>query len=420
MKMARYALLLLLLAPHPSNGTLGAPLPPDRWLNGAAGYSRALELQREFNVPLVVYFYTDWCPYCRNLDSRYLPSAEMQDYLSRVVKVRINPEFGKAERELATSYGVSGYPTFLLMRTAAAHPIKVHPFRNGGDLTPAQFAQACVRAAPVSRKPESTTGNRAISSSSSAGSPPSMTRQERKGGVQITSVTAATVAPRVASTASLPTVGEVVARYIEALGGEKAQVRLTSRVAKGRVDVPGVSYGGRLESFSVAPNRSLTTMNLDGLGTIREGFDGRVGWEQSERLGIRTVTGAKLAGLARDSEFHGALKLNQLYQRLRLVGKVKEGFREAYLLQASPRLGAPEMLYFDVETGLLIRFDMSRPTARGVVRSEVYLSDWREVDGVKIPFSRTQSMPGMTFIVTLEEVQHNLSIDTAIFRKPEG
>src|SRR6267142_710334 len=87
----------------------------DKWLNGAAGYARALELQRELNVPLVVYFYADWCPYCRTLDSQYLPAAEVQDYLSNVVKVRINPEHGAAERELAVRYGVSGDPSFLVI-----------------------------------------------------------------------------------------------------------------------------------------------------------------------------------------------------------------------------------------------------------------------------------------------------------------
>jgi hypothetical protein len=52
--------LLLLLATSP---LITATTPPeDRWLYGSSGYARALELQREMKVPLVVYFYTDWCP----------------------------------------------------------------------------------------------------------------------------------------------------------------------------------------------------------------------------------------------------------------------------------------------------------------------------------------------------------------------
>ena len=49
--------------------------PEDRWLNGASGYARALELQRELKVPLIVYFYADWCPFCRRLDSEVWSSS---------------------------------------------------------------------------------------------------------------------------------------------------------------------------------------------------------------------------------------------------------------------------------------------------------------------------------------------------------
>ena len=70
-KLNLIAIIVLLLL---SFSTTSAA-PEDRWLNGAAGYARALELQRELKVPLIVYFYADWCPYCQRLDSEYLLSA---------------------------------------------------------------------------------------------------------------------------------------------------------------------------------------------------------------------------------------------------------------------------------------------------------------------------------------------------------
>src|SRR5688572_5520061 len=133
----------------------GATVPNprwERWLYGAAGHTRAIELQKELKVPLVVYFYTDWCPYCRALDKDYLPTAPVQDYLRGVVKVRINPEQGQAERALAQRYGVNGYPSFFIARASAMPPVNVHPFRRAGKLTPEQFANACRAVAPASRK----------------------------------------------------------------------------------------------------------------------------------------------------------------------------------------------------------------------------------------------------------------------------
>jgi thiol-disulfide isomerase/thioredoxin len=156
-KFARFALVIMLLvACFPKARSSALPTVPSQsgesWLNGAAGYARAVELQKERNVPLVVYFYTDWCPYCRNLDNLYLPAAPVQDYLRGVVKVRINPEHGPAERALANRYGVSGYPSFFVMRHAETRPVNVNPFGRVSNLAPAEFANACRAVAPISQK----------------------------------------------------------------------------------------------------------------------------------------------------------------------------------------------------------------------------------------------------------------------------
>jgi thiol-disulfide isomerase/thioredoxin len=177
----------------PSSATLALD---EGWLFGVAGYARAVEAQRQLKIPLVVYFYTDWCPYCRTLDSEYLPSAPVQDYLRGVVKVRINPEHGPAEREVANRYGVSGYPSFFVIRHSAARPIKVQPFRRISDWSPTQFADACRAIAPVSRKP--TTVRDSGSSNRSPAPGADVITQTTNGGSQIITVRPATPAsPRV-------------------------------------------------------------------------------------------------------------------------------------------------------------------------------------------------------------------------------
>ena len=145
----------------PTWNALGAPssaattLPTatrEGWLYRADGYTRAVELQKELNVPLVVYFYVDWCPYCKTLDNQYLQSAPVQDYLRGVVKVRINAEQGFAERALAKRFGVTGYPSFFVVLIPAARPVMVSPFRRVGNLTPTQLAKAYRAVAPFSQE----------------------------------------------------------------------------------------------------------------------------------------------------------------------------------------------------------------------------------------------------------------------------
>lgn len=376
--------------------------PEDRWLYGAAGYAKAVELQRELNVPLVVYFYTDWCPYCHALDNDYLPAAPVKQYLRGVVKVRINPEQGRAEREIANRYGVRGYPSFFVMRNLASQPLSVHPFRRGAkNLTPAEFATACQEAesfstqAKLNRPPASATGP----------TPP-------KAKSQIVNVPPST--PNFANNASLPTLDAVLAKYVAAIGGRDAQRKITSRVSKGRLDVPGESFGGKLEVYAKAPNKSLTIMNAEPAGLIKEGFDGRTGWSlTSNGLELDNTRAAVI-----DADFYRETRLTALYTRIKLVGQVKEGFRQVYLVEAVPKGGAAESLYFDVESGLLVRRDVTRSTPKGPVRAEVYFSDWRDVDGVKLPFKITQILPKMRLVITFEDIKQNVPVDDAMFVRP--
>jgi hypothetical protein len=101
-----------------------------------------------------------------------------------------------------------------------------------------------------------------------------------------------------------------------------------------------------------------------------------------------------------------------------LLGKGNVGTREVYILQAISRSGSAEKLYFEVVGGLLLRRDTMRPGSRGPVQAEFYFSDWRDVDGIKLPFKTTERLADTTYIFTLEEVRHNMQLNDEVFRAP--
>ena len=107
------------------------------WLSGAAGYQRALAQQRGSDEAVLVYFYTDWCPYCRRFNQNIVPSSELAEYLRHAIAVRVNSEAGHAEEALAAQFRVSGYPMIFVI-PADGSPTEVAPFED-----PAQFVAAC-------------------------------------------------------------------------------------------------------------------------------------------------------------------------------------------------------------------------------------------------------------------------------------
>ena len=379
----------------------------DQWFYNASGYSRAVELQRQLKVPLVVYFYTDWCPYCHHLDTDYLPNPAVQAYLQGVVKVRINPENGPAERDIADRYDVRGYPRFYVIRYPSFALRNLQPFRpHGVDLTPEQFAVSCQQFAPVAAPKSASSQSMIVAPARNARS---AAAPERVGTAAL---------PPIVADATLPSLEAVLQKYVAALGGKEALAKLTTRVIKGKVDLIGVARGGQMEAYLKAPNKSLTVLDVGPTGVTKQGFDGRSGWFFSNRLGTRNLKGPELAALSADADFYHDLRIRELYPTIKLLGKTKSGFRELYVVQAVPRDGVAEYFYFDVETGLLFRRDTTRYTPAGMVRAEVYFGDWREIDGIRLPFSITQSTSQMALAFTVEEVKHNVPVDEAVFRRP--
>jgi tetratricopeptide (TPR) repeat protein len=218
------------------------------------------------------------------------------------------------------------------------------------------------------------------------------------------------------SSSSMLSVDEVLNKYVQAMGGD-AQKAVTSRVTKGTLDVVGVSRGGSFETYSVAPNKTVTIVQAHSVGTFKIGYNGRTGWEQTNN-GARLLKGVELIAVQRDADFYSTLKLKTNYPKITMRGKSKIGYRDVYVIDMEPVTGPAERMFLDAENYLPVRINTSR-MQRGVsVPVEIYFDDWRDIDGVKVPFSRTQTFPNVTFHLTVKEFTHNVSLEAKMFEPP--
>ena len=420
MKLLRYSLTVSLIALLIFTLRTSASAQYPKWLHGATGFARAVELQRELNVSLVVYFYTDWCSYCRTLDEQYLSDPSVHRALERTIVVRINPEYGVEERQIAERYGVTGYPAFLIMDNESARPRNVQPFRKGGNhLTPQQFARACQEVITFLPVPKKETPHESRESLERANNRAVMNATHQTRSAQIVEVprVAAAAAPK-SKSGPLPAIDVILGKYIDATGGRVAHERIKSRVITGRVELSGSDSWGQLMISAKAPNKTLTVMNVQPMGQVKHGYDGCTAWSVGDTIGAHTLRGAALSKFATDTDFYREIKLSELYPGIRLIGTVKEKDREYYMVEGFPVVGSEETMYFDVQSGLLTGRDLTQQTSRGPVRVEMRYSDWREVDGVKLPFRITQSMPNLKFVFTVRDIKHNVPMDDKFFEKP--
>jgi thiol:disulfide interchange protein len=109
-----FSLLFAAAVGAPLSGASAERPSFDGWLNGQDGMREAMRLQEEQGRPIFVYFYTDWCPYCRQFEKELLSKDYVQQYLGGVIRVRVNPEKGPGELMISRHYGVQGYPALFM------------------------------------------------------------------------------------------------------------------------------------------------------------------------------------------------------------------------------------------------------------------------------------------------------------------
>ncbi len=211
----------------------------------------------------------------------------------------------------------------------------------------------------------------------------------------------------------MPTVEQIVDKYVQAIGGETAHKKLTSRVMKGKFEIPEKEVIGVIEHEAMAPNKMRMTLQ----GQTQNGarfdllsvFDGAIGWETNPTNGGHCeLSGPELAAIRRDAEFHREIKLRELYPKITLKGKEGVGKSAVYVIEATPREGNPEEWRFNAQTGLLTQID-----------DTYFFDDYREVDGVKLPFTVHASSEVGMFIASFDEIRHNIPIEEARFENSD-
>ncbi len=117
-------------APEGSTGASRIPAYAEwTWYEDSRGYEKAMRIAREFRIPVLLYFYTDWCGFCRTLDREYWSDARIRQGIRSFVKVKINPEHSLADKKLSRRYRVRGYPTIFVVRQDGREK-RFHPFRQ--------------------------------------------------------------------------------------------------------------------------------------------------------------------------------------------------------------------------------------------------------------------------------------------------
>jgi hypothetical protein len=224
-------------------------------------------------------------------------------------------------------------------------------------------------------------------------------------------------APAPSSSTPAPTADQIIEKYIAAVGGADAIRKVESRVAKGVVIAEGKETP--IELYTKAPNLRLSVSQSRN-GASFTAFDGAAGWMGTAGHAARGMSPAESWAAGLDAEFYLPLRLKELFPQMRRGRPETIDGVQCEVLMGTAEGHPPVRLDFDANTALLKRLVRYADTPVGRNATQIDYSDYREADGVKIPFRWTLSRPVARFSIQLSEVKSNVPVDAAKFAKPAG
>jgi photosynthetic reaction center cytochrome c subunit len=213
---------------------------------------------------------------------------------------------------------------------------------------------------------------------------------------------------------------QILDKYIQAIGGAAQLAKLTSFIAKG-------TYGGYetfsenvpMEIFASAPNWLTTIIHTQHGDTVST-YDGVHGWlaAADKLMRVLPLSGGDLGGAKMDASLAFPAELKQAFKWRTGFPSTSIDGRPVQVIQEAGEGETGPKLYFDKESGLLVRQVRYADTAVGIIPTQIDYSDYRGVAGVKMPFHWVVTWTDGRSAIELMEIQPNARIDAAKFATP--
>lgn len=229
-----------------------------------------------------------------------------------------------------------------------------------------------------------------------------------------------TAASPAQETDPLPSAEDVLKAYVKATGGLEKYKAVKSMSAQGTVSVPQAGIEGEIDVLQVVPNKVRVNTELTGLGTIKQGSNGKTAWELSAITGPRVLKGEEAKQLMEEANMKKIYMPQSYYKEMKCVGVEDVDGDKCYQLELTKPNGSLQTDFYSVESKLHVKSITEVVSNMGEMKISVQISDYREVKGIKIPFKLEQALPnGITQVLEFSKLQFNAEIPEDAFVLPD-
>jgi photosynthetic reaction center cytochrome c subunit len=215
---------------------------------------------------------------------------------------------------------------------------------------------------------------------------------------------------------SLPAADTIIQKYIRALGGADELEKISSRVQKGKVTGFG-EQPAAIEIYTQKPGKRVSIVHMPS-GDSVTAYNGTQGWTGTTGRPSRAMSLADMNAAAMDADLQFATNISRRFTDLKVAREETVAEHPAYVVVGTREGYPPVEMYFDEESGLLVRILRFTETVLGRNPTQIDYADYRQAEEIKTPFRWSISRPSGGFTIQVEQVQQNVPIDQQKFVKP--
>jgi len=231
-------------------------------------------------------------------------------------------------------------------------------------------------------------------------------------------VVLAAAGARLRAADELPKAETILDKSVEATGGKAAFEKMHNMVITGSMEVAAMGIKGTMVITKAEPDKDLVEIELAGIGSIKQGYDGKVAWEINPMQGARIKDGGEKASTMREAHFHEENWRDQ-YKKVETVGAETVEGKDCYKLVLTPNEGTAVTQYFDKKTGLLVKSTTTVTTPNGEFDASTVFSDYRKEGDLLVLHKIQQSAGGQDVAITFDTYKFNVDLAKDKFDLPD-
>ncbi len=215
----------------------------------------------------------------------------------------------------------------------------------------------------------------------------------------------------------LPSVQQVMDRYVSALGGHDAIYKHKSMTVRGKFEIPEKSLSlDRIAYYK--SSKMLYQINLPNGTHYQEGFDGKVAWQLDPTDGPAISQGDVVKSKERDADMYYPAHITDYFSSMEVVDVTEFEGHTCYHLKGTNKWGIVNEHFYDTNSGLLVgyRFDTRWRGGSGY-ESEVF-SDYKDFGGWLMPTRSVHKSAEATQVETITAVSFD-DVDDSVFALPD-